>query len=175
METRIRTQMALGVILILLAGWFTALKIYPSLSNLIPAFEWPMWMVIAGGVILLIGLVTGATGMAIPACIVAGIGGILYYQNATDDWESWSYMWSLIPGFVGIGSILAGILGRDFRESARHGLNLMIISIFLFLVFGTVFGELSILGAYKEYALAAVFFLFGLWFIVRGLIQPRRG
>ncbi len=175
MEHRARTQLALGVILILLAAWFAALKFYPWLKNLIPPFAWPMWIVIAGGIILLIGLLVGAPGMAVPACIVAGIGGILYYQNATGDWASWAYMWALIPGFVGVGITLAGILGRDFKRSVREGLNLILISIVMFLVFAAAFGGLAILGPYKEYALAVFFLVLGLWFIVRALVRSRRG
>ncbi len=175
MEKRTRTQLALGLFLILLAAFLAALRFYPPLRALIPPFAWPLWVVIAGGVILLIGLLVGAPGMAIPACIVAGIGGILYYQNATGDWESWAYVWSLIPGFVGVGTILAGILGQGFRRSLREGLNLIAVSLILFLIFAAVFGRLAVLGPYKEYALAALFFLLGLWFIVRGLTRPRRG
>lgn len=173
MNQRSRTQLALGIILILLAAWLAALKFYPRLADLIPPFAWPMWIVGAGGIILLIGLLVGAPGMAVPACIVAGIGGILYYQNATGDWASWSYMWALIPGFVGIGIILAGILGQDFKKSVREGLNLILISLVAFLVFAAAFGGLAILGPYKEYALAAFFLILGLWFIVRALVRSR--
>jgi hypothetical protein len=174
MEDRTRTQLALGILLMLLAIWFTAVKVNPSLANFIPPFAWPMWVVIAGGIILLIGLLTGAAGMAVPACLVAGIGAILYYQNASGNWASWSYMWTLIPGFVGVGNILAGILGRGFREALRHGLNLIFISLAMFLVFGAIFGGLDILGPYREYGLAILCFLLGLWFIVRGLLRGRR-
>ncbi len=174
MENRARTQLALGLILLLLAAWFAALKINPALADLIPPFDWPMWVVLAGGIVLVIGLLTGAAEMAIPACLVAGVGGILYYQNASGDWESWSYMWTLIPGFVGVGRILSGILGRGFREALRHGLNLILISLAMFVVFGAIFGGLELLGPYKEYALAIIFFLLGLWFLVRGLLRSRR-
>jgi len=175
MDSRTRTQLALGLFLILIAAFLAALRFYPPLRALIPSFEWPMWVVIAGGVILLIGLLVGAPGMAVPACIVAGIGGILYYQNATGDWESWAYVWSLIPGFVGVGTILAGLLGQDFRQSVRSGLNLILISLIMFLFFAAVFGRLAVLGPYRDYLLAALFFLLGLWFIVRGLTRSRRG
>jgi hypothetical protein len=172
MTKRSRTQLVLGLILILVAAWFVAEKFYPRLGDILHlTFDWPVWVLIAGGIVLLIGLLVGEPGMAIPACITAGIGGILYYQNATNDWDSWSYMWALIPGFVGIGSILSGILGRDFKESARHGLNLIVTSLILFLIFGAIFSGLGFLGEYKEYALAGILFLLGLWFIVRGIIR----
>ncbi len=173
MEKRNRTQLVLGVILILVAGWLIATRINPDLSKIfhLPPFDWPMWVIFAGAVLLVIGLLTGAPGMAVPACIVAGIGGILYYQNASNNWESWAYMWTLIPGFVGIGSILAGILGDDFKRSISQGLNSLIVSVVLFAIFGTFFHAWNIFGVYSTYIPIALLFLAGIWLIVRGFLR----
>lgn len=174
MNKRNRTQLALGLILILVAAWLVVAKFRPDLAAwLTLTFDWPMWVIFAGGIILLIGLLTGAAGMAVPACIVAGIGGILYYQNSTGNWESWAYMWALIPGFVGLGTLLSGLLGGNFRQEARHGLNLLVVSAVLFLIFTAIFGGLGIFSPYQEYALAGVLFLFGMWLILRGLLRKR--
>jgi len=175
MEKRNRTQLVLGVILILVAGWLITTRINPDLAKLfhLPPFVWPMWVVFAGAVLLVIGLLTGAPGMAVPACIVAGIGGILYYQNATGNWESWAYMWTLIPGFVGVGSILAGILGEDFKPSIRHGLNSLIVSAVLFAIFGTFFHAWTIFGDYSTYLPIGLIFLAGIWLIVRGSLHRK--
>src|SRR5512136_573135 len=98
MEKKNRTQLALGFLLILVAGWLIATRIKPDLANLLHlTFDWPMWVILGGAALLVLGLLVGAPDMAIPACIVAGIGGILYYQNVTGKWDSWSYMWTLIP------------------------------------------------------------------------------
>ncbi|MBM3152294.1 MAG: hypothetical protein FJZ96_08875 [Chloroflexi bacterium] len=169
-----RTQLALGLILILVAAWLVAIRIRPDLDDWVTAnFDWPFWVIGSGAILLLIGLLSGAPGMAVPASITAGVGGILYYQNASGDWDSWSYMWALIPGFIGIGSILTGILGEDTRRNLRHGLNAIITSVILFLVFATIFGGLDILGVYKEYWMAGLLGLLGIWFIVRGLLRSR--
>jgi uncharacterized membrane protein YecN with MAPEG domain len=173
MEKRNRTQLVLGLILIVVAGWLIATRINPALARFIalPAFDWPMWVVLSGALLLVIGLLTGAPGMAVPACIVAGIGGILYYQNATGNWESWAYMWTLIPGFVGLGSILAGILGDDFKESVRHGLNSLVVSAILFAVFGTFFHAWTIFGNFSSYIPIALLFIGGIWLIVRSFLR----
>jgi hypothetical protein len=173
MEKRNRTQLVLGIILILVAGWLIATRVNPALGNIfhLPPFDWPMWVIFAGAVLLVIGLLTGAPGMAVPACIVAGIGGILYYQNVTGNWESWAYMWTLIPGFVGIGSILAGILGDDFKHSVRQGLNSLIVSVLLFAIFGTFFHAWNIFGVYSTYIPIVLLFLAGTWLIVRGFLR----
>jgi hypothetical protein len=175
MEKRNRTQLVLGLVLILAAGWLIATRISPNLANLVklPPFEWPMWLVLSGAIILLIGLLLGAPGMAVPACIVAGIGGILYYQNATGNWSSWSYLWTLIPGFVGIGSLLAGLLGEDTRQSIRSGLNALAFSVVAFAIFSTLFGGWTILGPYAQYVPIVLLFLLGVWFIVRGFLRRK--
>jgi uncharacterized membrane protein len=166
-----RSQLALGVVLILLGAWFIAQRQIPALANWLDLYmSWPLNVVAAGAIILLIGLIVGAPGMAIPAAIVAGIGGILYYQNRTGDYASWSYMWTLIPGFVGIGQIIASVLGRSARE-ARSGLNLIITSVVLFIIFAAIFGKLAILGPYFP---AAVLILVGLWFLLRGFWRRNR-
>ena len=175
MQKRNRTQLVLGIILILVAGWLIATRINPELAKIIrlPVFDWPMWVVFSGAVLLVIGLLVGAPGMAVPACIVAGIGCILYYQNSTGNWESWAYMWTLIPGFVGVGSILAGILGEDFKSSVRAGLNSLVVSAVLFAIFGTFFHAWNIFGVYSTYVPIAFLFLVGLWLIVRGSLRRK--
>ena len=166
-----RSQLALGVVLILLGAWFIAQHQIPALQTWVAQYmSWPLNVVAAGAIILLIGLIVGAPGMAIPAAIVAGIGGILYYQNMTNDYQSWSYMWTLIPGFVGVGQIVAGVLGRSMHE-ARTGMNLILVSVVMFIIFAAIFGKLSILGPYFP---AAVLILVGLWFLVRGFWRRNR-
>ncbi len=173
MQKRNRTQLVLGILLILVAAWLIAARINPTLARYLtlPPFAWPMWVVLAGAILLVIGLLSGAPAMAIPACIVAGIGGILYYQNATGNWDSWAYMWTLIPGFVGLGSILAGVLGENFKSSLRNGLNSLVVSALLFAVFGTFFHAWNIFGVYSTYIPIALLFLGGIWFIARGVLR----
>lgn len=174
MEKRKRTQLVLGLLLILVAGWLIATRINPELADLIklPAFEWPMWVVLSGAGLLLLGLLIGSPGMAVPACIVAGVGGILYYQNATGNWFTW-YLWLLVPGFGGIGNILAGLLGDDLKKSLREGFNGILFSVIAFAVCASLFGGWNVLGDYGQYALIAIVFLVGIWFIVRGFVRRK--
>jgi hypothetical protein len=130
-------------------------------------FSWP-WIIIGVAVLLLvIGLLTGVPAMAIPACIVGGIGGVLYWQDATGNWDSWSYAWTLIPGFVGVGIFLAGLLGEDTRDSIRAGSGLILISLVLFAIFGSVFGALGLLGSYWPVLLI----LLGVLLLARSLFR----
>jgi hypothetical protein len=167
-----RTQLALGVILILLGAWFLLDKSVPAFHAIFEKYtEWPANMFLIGGGILIAGLVLGQPGMAVPAAIVAGIGGIFYYQDATNNYDSWSYMWALIPGFVGVGSILAGLLGDNTAHNLKRGLNLMVISAVLFLVFSSFFGGWELLGNYGP---AILLILLGLWVLGSGLYRSFR-
>lgn len=166
-----RSTLFLGTLLILLGVWLVVSRQVPSVREwLDDNFVWPMWTIGAGLLIFLIGLITGAPGMSVPAAIVAGIGGILYYQNSVNDYSSWSYMWALIPGFVGLGTILAGLLGEHTRHNLSRGLNLIVISAALFLIFGTLFGGVSILGGNGA---AILLIALGIYILVRGFLRNR--
>ncbi|HVF24694.1 MAG TPA: hypothetical protein VNA23_02330 [Anaerolineales bacterium] len=164
-----RTNLFLGVLLILIGAWLVVTRQVPAVQDWMENnFTWPMWTIGAGLLVLLIGLITGAPGMAVPASIIVGIGGILFYQNATDDFGSWAYMWTLIPGFVGVGTILAGLLGENTRANLARGVNLLITSAVLFLIFSTFLGGLNLLG---EYGAAIILIVLGLYVLARGFFR----
>jgi len=167
-----RTQLTIGVILILLGAWFLLDKSVPAFHAIFEKYaEWPMNMFLIGAGIFIVGLVLGQPGLAVPAAIVAGLGGIFYYQQATNNFGSWSYMWTLIPGFVGVGSILAGLLGDNTAHNLKRGLNMMVISAVLFLVFSSFFGGWELLGNYGP---AILLILLGLWVLGSGLYRSFR-
>jgi hypothetical protein len=171
MNRQNRTQLVLGLLLILVGVWFVAAQRIPALKAWAEIqFQWPFYIVGIGALILVIGLLTGEANMAIPACIVAGIGGILYYQYKTNDWESWSFLWTLIPGFVGVGTILAGLLGEDTRHNLGRGLNLLVLSAVLLAIFAAFFKRLYVFGTYGP---AALLIVLGVYIIGRGLIRSR--
>ena len=98
MDGQRRSNLALGVVLILLGGVFLATQLFPGLGL---ALSWP-WIVIGvGAALLVIGLLVGAPDMAVPACIVGGIGGILYYQNSTGKLDQLVLHVGFDPGFRG--------------------------------------------------------------------------
>lgn len=169
-----RSQLALGLILILLGAWFVATKTVPSLGEFADTyFQGPFILVWIGAGLLLLGLLTGNPGMAVPAVIVAGVGGIIWYNEtyASNGQGAWAYMWALIPGFVGVGSIISGLLGDNPRQNISRGLNSIVVSAVLFLVFATFFGGLTVLG---EYGLPIVLILLGVWFLGRSIWKSFR-
>ncbi len=102
-----RSSIIVGTILIVVGLLFLAVQLFPGLAfNLDIDRQWPL-IIVSVGVLLILSALFCSPSLAIPGSIVSGIGGILYVQNLTDTWESWAYVWTLIPGFVGIGMILA--------------------------------------------------------------------
>lgn len=126
-----------GIILILLGLLFLANELFPQAFKF---WDWPFIIIGLGLVFLLWAILAGTGGLAVPGSILSGIGGILYYQNMTGDWESWAYIWALIPGFVGLGVIISGIIDGNIKEAFTSGLTLLVISGVLFFAFGSAFG-----------------------------------
>jgi hypothetical protein len=129
-----KSNFAWGIILILFGGLLLANQLVPGLKMV---FDWP-WIVMGVGVVfILLAVFTQTGGLAVPGSIVGGIGAILYYQNLTSNWETWSFAWSLIPGFVGIGIALATLISpKENPDGLSASLTLVSISLILFFVFG---------------------------------------
>jgi len=166
-----RTQLALGVLLILLGAWFIAQRTFPELAHFAERFsDWPFIVIGVGILLLLLGLMMGTPGLAVPAAIVSGIGGLFYYFEYVGGWDEW-YMWMLVPGFAGVGMMLQGLLGENTRQNLKQGLNTMVFSAVLFLIFSAFFGGWSLLGNYGP---AILLILLGLWVLGSGLYRSMR-
>lgn len=170
MKIKNHSNFTMGLLLIVVGVGWLALKLFPGLTNLVRYLDWPVYIFGVAGILMVIGFLTGEPGLAVPACIVGGIGGILAWQNVTSNWSSWSYVWALIPGFVGVGVILAALWGpreKRWRE-VRDGLETIAVSAVLFLIFGSFLGELF-LGDYWPVLLI----LLGLISLGRAVFQRR--
>ena len=160
----------IGLILVLLGLWLLGRQFFPELDVWIHfEFAWPVLVIGVGVFLLLLGLLSGAPGMAVPATIVGGIGLMLYWQNATGNWTSWVYTWTLIPGFIGLGILLSGLLGGHLRQSLSGGLFMVVLSLVLFTFFGSLLGGANILGPYWPVLLI----LLGLWMLARMQLRTR--
>ncbi len=172
MDQQRRSRFLLGVLMILAGGWLLAVRFYPPLGEWLDfEFLWPAYLIAAGVLLFILELLSGASGMAVPATLITGIGFILYWQVLHDDWTSWSYLWTLIPGFVGLGVVIEGLLGGWWRKGLARGVNLMLISLGLFVLFA------YILGAGKGFQTywPVLLILFGLWLSLRSFRSPGNG
>lgn len=169
MQRETRARVAGGVLLILLGLLFLAYQLLPGPFDFLRGADtWPLIVVAVGVFLLIFGLLVGAPGMAIPASIVSGIGLLLYWQNATGNWNSWAYAWALIPGFVGVGVILNGLLGGDrLRNALEGGFWLIVISLTMFAIFASFLGGLNLFQPY----LPVLLIVLGGLMLVRSLIR----
>ena len=166
---RTRSNIAIGLLLILLGGWFLAIEFVPALKAF--AYDmttWPLLVVAVGALLAFFALVLWVPGLWIPACIVGGIGGLLYWQNLTNNWASWAYTWTLIPGFVGVGMLISGLLSRNRHQIIGAGWNIL-TSLVLFAIFGSLLGGITILSLYWPILLI----LLGLVIIGQGVLRRK--
>lgn len=162
---------AVGLVLILLGVVFLAAQWIPGLHYWVSAERsWPLIIIGVAAMLALIGLVTGNTDMAVPTFIVGGIGGLLYWQNLTGNWGSWAWAWTFIPGFVGVGllvaALLRGLQGRPMSSMLSGGIWNVFSSLVLFAIFGSFLGGPDWLTRYWPVGIV----LLGVWVLVR----PRR-
>lgn len=167
---RNRGSIATAIVLIGIGAWFLSIEISP----VIKAFAygeatWPLQIIGIGAFLALVGLLIWVPGMFIPASILAGVGGLLYYQNTTGDWASWSYAWALIPGFNGLGILLTGLCTRK-RGAILSGFWMLIISLLIFSLFGTFFG-----ATLTNYFWPVLIIALGMYILLRTFIKARSG
>ncbi len=166
MEQNRRGSLVVGLILILLGGLFLLGQFLPGWQSWLNLqFSWPLIIIGVGVLFLFAGLLAGVPDLAVPAAIIGGIGGLLYWQNQTGNWGSWAYAWTLIPGFVGVGIILAGLLGKRPGKALQEGMNVIIVSLVLFAIFSSFLGGRNLFGPYWPVLLIVL----GLWLLIRPL------
>jgi hypothetical protein len=128
---------ALGVVLVVVGLFYLVVQVA---SVDLSSFGWPLFVIIPGLTLLIVGFVSFGTGAAIPGGILTMVGLVLAYQNSTGNWASWVYAWALVaPGGVGVGLFLQGLRERN-AGLIKQGRSLMFIAAMIFLV-GFVFFE----------------------------------
>ena len=174
MSNRRQRSIASGLLLILIGLVFVAFQVFPGFREYIPLqFTWPMILIIIALGLLVLGALTGTVDMLVPTCILSGIGTILYFQDAGRiTWQSWAFLWTLIPGFAGLGVALAGLL--KWKQSEIYdGLRTMLVSAVLFLVFGSLLGDMLGFVPFKP-LLPILLIILGLFMFIRALFDRRR-
>ena len=167
---------AIGVVLVVV-GFFYLVVQMAGIE--VGSFGWPLFIIIPGLTLLIVGFVSLGTGAAIPGGILTMVGLVLAYQNSTNNWSSWAYAWALVaPGGVGLGLFLQGLRERN-AGLIRQGRSLMFIALLIFMV-GFVFFE-SILGVggmrdqpVVKAAVPALFIVIGILLLGRSIQNSRR-
>jgi hypothetical protein len=172
---RAGTGVALGIVFVVVGLFFLLVR----LVNVdLGAYGWPLFIVIPGLTLLIVGFVSLGTGAAIPGGILTMVGLVLAYQNSSGNWASWVYVWPLVaPGGVGVGLFLQGMRDRN-QGLIKQGRSLIVIAFLIFMI-GFVFFE-SILhltgtdyGLFGKVALPGLLVVIGVALLVRSLQRSR--
>jgi len=135
---------------------------------------WPFF-IIGVGLLFFVGMLAGGrsvSGLAIPGTIITTIGLMLFYQNITNHWESWSYGWTVILMSVGLGIFIMGLWGQNVTQRAA-GLRVLRIGLILFIVFGAFFELIFTAG--RPFGLRSIIFPAGLILLGLYLVISRSG
>ena len=140
MPTR-RGSFAIGFLLVVTGLVLLFREIYrPVFDAWLGWLTWPWWIIGVGAVFLVFAVLGAGSGLAVPGSILVTVGLILFYQVRTSDWDSWAYVWALIPASVGLGLILSGLLDRN-RGASVTGAWMLASNLVLFGIFYAAFGQ----------------------------------
>lgn len=131
---RLGTALVLGGLLLLLFRFFSW------------TFAWPL-VILGPGLALLLAAALGGRAVSalfVPGSVVTTLGSIFLVQNATGYFESWAYVWALIPASVGVGLLLFGRRTEN-TELVAQGRRLAGIFASVFVI-AAVFFEAFIFG-----------------------------
>ena len=168
---------ALGIVLVVI-GLF-ALVIVLTGTDL-TQYGWPLFIIIPGLTLLVVGFVSVGAGATIPGGILSVLGVVLAYCNSTNDWPFLAYGWALVtPGGVGLGVYLQALRDRDQHE-LRTGRTLMFIGLMIFLIGFVLFESIlgisgrDFFGPVGKAALPVLLILVGVILLVRSVQRSRQ-
>jgi len=116
---------------------------------------WPLFILVPGLALLYTAFQGDKVnaGTAAGGAVLTTLALIFFFQISTDNWESWAYVWALLPLAVGLAQIAAGTRNDD-ESLVATGRNTTRTAGILFLA-GLVFFELIIFdrGGFGGYLL----------------------
>ncbi len=174
---RAGSSAALGIVLVVV-GIFALLVVISGVD--LTQYGWPLFIIIPGLTLLVVGFVSVGAAATIPGGIVTVLGLVLAYSGATDHWAIWAYAWALvIPGGVGLGMYLQALRDRD-RHALATGRALMFISLMIFLIGFVLFESIlgvsgrDAFGPVGKAALPALLIIVGVILLVRSVQRTRQ-
>jgi hypothetical protein len=132
---------------------------------------WP-FIIIGFGALFFVGMFLlgkSFAWMAIPGSIIAANGLMLFLQNLTGRWETWSYSWTVILMSIGVGIYIMGAWQGD-ASRRRAGLKLFEVGAVMFVIFGAFFEIIFSLGApegLRGYVFPVALLLLGSYLVVK--------
>jgi len=138
-------------------------------------FVWPLIIIAFGAMFFVVMFLTEKSfaWLAIPGSIIVTNGLMLFLQNMTGRWETWSYSWTVILMSVGVGIFLMGAWQGD-ESRRRSGIKVFEVGVILFIIFGAFFEILFSLGApstLREYIFPIALILLGTYLVVKRSVK----
>ena len=179
-EKRNYGALVLGVALICMGGLALFERLFEGTRFW--GMLWP-FIIIGFGALFFVGMfLLGKpfAWMAIPGSIIATNGLMLFLQNLTGRWETWSYSWTVIIMSIGAGIYIMGAWQGD-ASRRKAGVKLFEVGAVLFVIFGAFFEIIFALGApegLRGYVFPIALLFLGIYLIVKrsGIIpQSKNG
>jgi hypothetical protein len=168
-EKRNYGALVVGVVLICMGALTLFEKVFSGAKFW--GFLWPLIIIGFGAMFFVVMVLTEKSfgWLAIPGSIIATNGLMLFLQNITGRWETWSYSWTVILMSVGIGIFIMGAWQGD-ESRRRSGLKVFKVGVILFIIFGSFFEILFSLGAptsLRDYIFPVALILLGIYLVVK--------
>jgi hypothetical protein len=169
METKRNKSAIIGGSVLILLG------LLALLGQLFQGFDFWPFIIIGFGGMFFVGMLLGGksyAGLAIPGSIIAVNGIMLFLQNLTGRWESWSYGWTVTVISVGLGIFIMGAFNGN-AHTRRSGLRVMEVGFVLLVIFGAFFEMIFASG--NRHTLAQLVFPVALILLGVYLVAARSG
>jgi hypothetical protein len=162
----------LGLGLLLLIGQTFRLNIFDLFENWNIAY--PLYIVTPGIVLMAIGVFGGRNlvGFTILGSIALVSGGVLAFQEATNSYQTWAYLWALVfPGSIGLAMTLQSFVTQDSQQR-KSGLSMVAVALVLTLIGWSFFeGAVNLSGfgsnALANFAGPLLLIGLGVWLLLR--------
>lgn len=168
-EKRNYGTLVVGVVLICMGALTLFEKIFSGAKFW--GYLWPLMIIGFGAMFFLVMFLAEKSfaWLAIPGSIIVTNGLMLFLQNITGRWETWSYSWTVILMSVGVGIFIMGAWqGNESRR--RSGLQVLKVGVILFIIFGSFFEILFSFGApstMRDYIFPIALMLLGIYLVVK--------
>jgi hypothetical protein len=135
---------ALGMILVIVGAVLLLVRqAGPDILETVGENGWPLFIIVPGLLLLAVAALAEpprGVAFAISGAIVTTVGSLLWYQQATGNWESWAFAWALLPTAAGVALVVYGALTRH-QSFVSSGLWTGGIGALLFAVGAWFFGD----------------------------------
>ena len=168
------------VIAVILIGLGIVFLLRPVFNIDLGHFTWPFFVIVPGVILFVAALSIGDPSgepLAVVGTVATTVGLILLFQNTTNQWATWAYVWALVaPTSIGLGLVLYGSI-KGHPKSVTNGAGLIKVGLGLFLA-GAIFFELII--GLSGFGLGNVgwpilLIALGVLLIFRNLLPARKG